>query len=140
MTGRNDKEREALRRLADDLVEDILNLSDEEILAETREEGVDPERQAAEMQTLFQRAALRANKERLAMAKAAVVSNAGRALSGAPTRVIDIGEARHRLRRIMSSQPVTLAARNETEMTDSDVLSMLEDLRELGLLDPGDEK
>lgn len=47
--------RKALDNLADALVEDILSLSDEEILAEFREDGIDLEQNAAEMRALFER-------------------------------------------------------------------------------------
>ena len=42
MTGNQKKERNALDRLADALVDDILNASDEEVLAEAEEDGIDP--------------------------------------------------------------------------------------------------
>jgi hypothetical protein len=50
--------RQQLDRLADAIVEDILNLSDEEILEEMREDGKDPEQVAVEMRVLFDRVAL----------------------------------------------------------------------------------
>lgn len=63
--------RKALDNLADALVEDILNASDEEILEEFREDHGDPERHAAEMRALFERAVEQARerrkKERIAM-------------------------------------------------------------------------
>lgn len=138
MTGRKDKERQALDRLADALVDDIMNTSDEDILAELKEEGVDPDRHAADMRARFEKAVIAANKTKLMAAKAAVAADRGPrpASASAP---IDMAEARSRLRRAMASQPMTLAARNETEMTDSDVLGMLEDLRNLGVLPPDGE-
>lgn len=138
MTGRKERERQALDRLADALVDDILNTSDEDILAELKEEGVDPDRQAADMRAQFEKAAVASNKAKLAAAKAAVAADRGPrpASASAP---IDMAEARRRLRSAMASQQMTLAARNETEMTDSDVLGMLEDLKDLGVLPPDGE-
>jgi hypothetical protein len=48
-------DREALDRLGDALVEDILAASDEEILAETKQDGEDPESVAAAMRALFEK-------------------------------------------------------------------------------------
>lgn len=138
MTGGKDRERLALNRLADALVEDVLNTSDEDILAELRDEGVDPHQFAASMQARFELAVIKANKAKLIEAKAAVAADHSR-LAGSPRAPIDMADARRRLRQAMASQPLTLAARNETDMSDSDVLGMLEDLQELGAL-PLDNK
>ena len=46
MTGENRKERDALNRLADILAEDILNTSDEDILAEFKMTEGDPAQNA----------------------------------------------------------------------------------------------
>ena len=42
MTGRKSGDREELDQLVDFLVEDALTVSDEEILAEARDEGIEP--------------------------------------------------------------------------------------------------
>lgn len=55
MAGDSKKERAALGRLADALVEDIINTSDEDILAEFRETHGDPEKHATEMRALFEK-------------------------------------------------------------------------------------
>lgn len=54
MTRNGDKERIALSRLADALSEDILNMSDEDILADFRETGQDPAQNATDMIALFE--------------------------------------------------------------------------------------
>jgi hypothetical protein len=50
---------------------------------------------------------------------------------------------RERLRRVLASCPpdtkLTLAARNEDDLSDADVLGMLQDLEELGIIVPSDE-
>ena len=48
--------RKALLNLADALVEDLMQLSDEELLAELREDGIDIEAEAARMRELCERA------------------------------------------------------------------------------------
>lgn len=137
MTARKNREREALERLEDALVNDVLNASDEDIIAEMKEEGIDPEQHAAQMRERFAAVVLQANKQRLLAAREAVAPARSRPFA-APAGPVDMAEARRRLRSVMASQPLTLAARKEkeTEMSDADVLGLLEDLRELGLLPP----
>ena len=135
MTGNNKKERTALDRLADAFVDDVLNASDEDILAEFRESHGDPARHAAEMRDLFEKSIISANKRRLAAAKAGAV--AARTTTIAPA---DIADARARLRAVLDAPnlppQLTLAARKENELSDSDIAGMLDDLRELGILPP----
>lgn len=144
MTGKDKEERAALDRLADAFVDDIFQASDEEILAEFTESHGDPAKSAADMRALFEKTVLATNKRRLKAAQASVA--ASRALArGMPTApAINIAEARQRLRRILASGTadvkLTLAARNEDELSDSDVLGMLEDLQELGVMPPDDDK
>jgi hypothetical protein len=64
MTGTRTTARQALDRLVDALVEDILNMSDEEILAEFREDHGDPERHVAEMRALVEKSVAIANERR----------------------------------------------------------------------------
>jgi hypothetical protein len=56
---------------------------------------------------------------------------------------VSLASARKQLRRALAAcsadARVTLAARNESELTDVDALGMLEDLAELGILPPDDE-
>lgn len=139
MTGKNSV-RAALGRLADALVEDILNASDEEMLAEARHDHADPDAVVAAMRVQFEKAVLAAGKARLDAARAAV---AGLRPAGAVTR-LDPAEARQRLERAMTQDPetarkLTLAARKGEGLSDSDVTGMLEDLAELGLI-PGPDK
>jgi hypothetical protein len=75
------------------------------------------------------------NKARLKAARAVLDAAASNARQAA--KVIDIAEARRKLRVILASGAVvgklTMAARNENELSDADVLTMIADLRELGL-------
>lgn len=133
-------EREGLDRLADDLVDDILSASDEEVLAEFRRSGDDPDQHAADMRALFEASVLAAKKRRLAQAKvgAAVRRDTENTIARPP----DMATARRRLRAILddptAQHGLTLAARKESELSDADILSLLDDLRELGVL-PSDE-
>jgi hypothetical protein len=139
MTDTDKKARESLGGLVDVLVEDVLAASDEEILAEFTEAHGDPAKNSAEMRALFEKSVLKANKDHLRAAKAGLA--ASRAL--VPTaKVVSLSDARERLRRVLASCPpdvkVTVAARNESELSDADVLGMLQDLEELGIITPDD--
>ena len=120
MTAKNNKERQALNRLADAFVDDILGLSGEEVLAEFAETHGDPAKNAADMRVLFEKTVIAANKRHLKAAQAAVA--AGRRPSAAPTQVIEIGTAREKLRRYLASASptleLTLAARKEDELSE----------------------
>ena len=126
--------REAIRRLQDALVEDILSASDEEISAEAAEQGVDLERQAEAMRSMFELKMLEARKAKLVAAKAAAVAyGAGHAQEGAmppaptgyraaPTKATD------------RAKQLTMAARNGAEQSERDVAGVEEDLAELAAL------
>jgi hypothetical protein len=141
MTRNNKKERDALLRLADLLAEDILNTPDDEILAEFRANG-DPDQNAAATRALFEKTVIAMNKQRLAAARAAVANNRRAGGQSSPASV-DIAEARRLLHRVQASsvdRPVTLAARKETELSDADVLSIVANLKELGVIPPDDSE
>ena len=127
--------RKALQALRQAMAEDIMAASDEEILTQFAEDAGSPEENAARMRTLFEKSILLANKGRLQAAKAGAA--AGRVSS--PVDAIPIGEARARLRLVLDAhahdKSFALAARKESELSDADVLDMLEAMRELGLLE-----
>jgi len=127
------KKSDALDRLVEALVADVLRASDQEILAEFHENGGDSEKLAADMRALFESSAVAANKSKLARAKAgAARAKSAPVHSSAP---IDIDAARKQLREILqagSTGQLTMAARKESELSDADVIGMLDDLQALG--------
>ncbi len=139
MTGADKKALRALSRLANALVEDVLTTSDWDTLAEFAEAYGDPSKNSDAMRTLFEKSVLNVRKARLRAAQAGV--GADRASSTA-RKVVSIENARGKLRRVLASCPphvkLTLAARNEDELSDADVLGMLQDLEELGIVAPDD--
>jgi len=131
------KEREALDRLADALVDDILNTPDEDILAEAAEDAGDPAKIAEEMRTLFERAALEDGKAKLAAARKAAA--AARRQGGAVVN-LDPNEARRRYKSTVAkdsalASKLTMAARKGEGQSGRDIDSAIEDLAELGALD-----
>lgn len=140
MTGSSKKEQNALCRLADLLVEDIFNMSDAEILQEFKEDGADPDAHAAEMRRIFEKSVIAAKKRRLVAAREGARANQSAQNAKLP---ISIADARARLRTVLSSSNapphLTFAARNERELSDSDIAGMIEDLQELGVNPPKDK-
>jgi hypothetical protein len=140
MTGKREN-RDALIRLADALAEDVLNASDEEILAEAREDKVDVESVAIARRSEFESLAAAIAKRRLAEAKAAVAAHR----SPATITRLDPGVARRRLERLIAQDPetaqkLTLAARKGQSLSDEDELGILADLDELDPQTDADER
>jgi hypothetical protein len=138
MTGSEDKDRKALERLNDALVEDILDMSDEDVLAEAKQDGTDPEAVAAAMAALFAKTVTAKRKARLAAAKAAVAADRGRpAAIAVPS---DPAEARRLLERLLARYPdtagkLTMAARKGKAgaLSDDEVFGLLEDFQGVGI-------
>ncbi len=134
MTGDQKMERNALDRLADALVDDILNASDEEVLAEAEEDGIDPARPTGRLSEVFERAATEAGKAKLAAARRDA-ANARR--SGARVVRIEPADARCRYDAMIAQDPkltekLTVAARKGEGQSERDIDSAIEDLAELG--------
>ena len=140
MTGADKKGREPLTHLADALVEDMLAASDQEIVAEFIETQGDPSKNAEAMRALFEKSVLKANKNRLRAAQAGLAADQAAPVN---SKIVSMANVRDRLRRALATCPpdmkLTLAARNENELSDADVLGMLQDLEELGIVEPDDE-
>jgi hypothetical protein len=135
--------REMLNHLADELVNDVLNTPDEEILSEAAEDFGSAQAVADHVRGILAKAQLQAAKQNLVAARRAVdqqndPERRAKVISLDPVR------ARRALKNILqdcsSDLPITLAARKETELSDSDVLTMLEDLQSLGLFNPDFEE
>lgn len=134
MTGNNSGS-DPLASAIDMLVQDILEMSDEELLREVKERGEDPKEIAERMRALFGKAIAVQGRQRLAAARSAVNADASRR---ATSMNRDPAAARRRLDSIMQRFPgtaakLTMAARKGNGLSDNDVLSMLEDLEELGI-------
>lgn len=129
-----------LFRVAETLVHDILAMSDEDIVAEANEDGLDVSAEAERLRALMVDAKLQAGKAKLREAQRQVSS--GRAQREQATPITDIQVARRMLAKAQRSdesihQGLMLAARKANtpidDLSDNDVLSLANDLRELGL-------
>lgn len=142
MTGKPKDAREALRRLADALAEDVLNAPDEQVLEDAAEIYGNADRLAADMLRLFEQTASEQGKARLAAARAAIATEHRR-----PARTVrlDPAAARRRLHQLIAADPetarkLTMTARKGEGLSDDDVYGMLEDFEELGVSPPRDSQ
>jgi hypothetical protein len=143
MTGpKNDEER--LEYLIESIEDSILSASNEEIVEDFRSNGQDPAQIASSAMALIRGQLNAHRKQRLATARQGYLRAVGQqfASRSLPT---DPRERRGLLERIMSAETqlpaeLTLAFREGKEISDRDVTSMLEDLAELGFLDPEDSQ
>ncbi len=138
MTGRKNEPRDELARLTESLVEDILETSDDEVLAEAAEDFDDVDAVVDHAKELIEGAIVEAGKRRMRRAKEAVGDRHQR---GEPN-VIHLPDEKKReiLRRLAAQQPqsiekITQAARKEGELTGNDLDAMLEALFQLGAID-----
>ena len=140
MTGNPKDDRESLDRLAAAMIDDILEASDEDLIAEILEEGSNPTAEAEAMRGVIERAARECGKSLLREAKAAIAA----AKDPEPKKVfsLDAAAARRKLAAILTRDPLarglSMAARKESELSDSDVFGMLADIEEVEAL-PEDE-
>ena len=135
----DDDARQKLSRVLDPLVDDILSLSDEEILAETQEGGGDPALLAAEVGNELAAAMSAVGKKRLAEARAAI--NSVSTLRRHPsittmslpdkTRILQQFAANDR----PLQNRLTMAARKGDGISEEEIDTVLLDLIELGALD-----
>jgi hypothetical protein len=134
MTANCKDDREALDRLMSVLVDDMLNAPEEELIAEILAEGRNPTEEAEAVRVAIEEAARRCGRSRLKAAKDALA-----VVWATPNQNVvrlDAVAARQRLAAILKQKVdsgVSLAARNQTQLSDSDVLGMLADLDALGV-------
>ena len=136
MSGVTKKPGSELSRLREELAADVMGTSDEEIFAEVRDRGVDPEAAATRVASVLQRAILDSGKEKMAAARESLQKQKAAEDTREP---VDIAKARALLEKAAKSdanlqQRLTLAARNGDSLPDGDVQSLVDDLLELGIL------
>lgn len=134
-----DDPRQKLLSILDPLVEDILSMSDEDVLAEAREEGLDLDAASAEVATVLAAAQAAAGRARLAAARAQV-DGVRSFRSRSSITGLSASEKEIILRRFSANdnplqERLTMAARNGQSLTEQEVDTVLLDLVELGALD-----
>ena len=132
-------ESERLEAMFDALGESICNESDEEILEDLRQEGIDPEAEAARLRTMMLDTVKAFQQRRLIVAR----EGYRRRVEQLEKRKYPIPESAQERRSLFSfvlQQPqcarlVTAQYRELNDLTDDDIETYLEDLAELGVLD-----
>ena len=140
MTKHRLTESEQLDLLADTLVQDILELSDEEVVVEAKDRFSDPKPEIDRLRSVIDSALLRASKTKLTEAR---ISLAAYKKDSPSNNVVALSTAQKRtlIERFTAQdtelqQKLTLAARKgEGIQTENDIEGMFEDLIELGLID-----
>ena len=124
------KKAPGVTRLEDEMVEDVFAMSDAEIDAELREEGVDIDAFDKEMDDLFASALAEGGQRRLQNARKAVDLHHERQKRKEQQKSQD--ELRAQIAAIVAGNTeLTMAARNFEKEHDGDLEGVLEDLQEL---------
>ena len=137
MTDKEKMAREKLFRLQDALADDLQNLSDDEILAEAKENGENVEEIATHTSSLISDVIRKNGQHRLAAARAAYDANTP--ADGANVLKFSLSKKREIVNAFAKNdngfeEKLTLAARNGKD-TEADIDSLLEDLIDLGEID-----
>lgn len=127
-----------LVRLADELVADVMGLTDTELLAEIAAEGLDPQIEAKRLRAMVAAATAQSGKTRLVAARAEI----DRSAMSARTNIhrLSLKDRAGVLARFANDDAklksrLTMAARNGDGITEQEMDSILADLRELGAID-----
>ncbi len=134
----SDRPRSPIDRLADELVADIMSMSDAELLAEVEAEGLSAEDEAGRIRGIVSGAITRAAKSRLKAARAEI-DRAARIPRG-QVHQLPIRDRAAVLVRFANDDAklksrLTIAARNGEGITEKEMDDILADLRELGAID-----
>ena len=127
-----------IARLADELVADIMSMSDAELLAEAEAEGLDVEEEANCIRAIISTATTQAGKSRLQAARAEIDRSGGAARG--QVHQLPIKDRAAVLVRFANDDAklksrLTMAARNGEGITEKEMDDILADLRELGAID-----
>ena len=130
---------ERLHSLANAMADSVEATSDEQLLLEARSAGVDPSQTKSRVQELL-RSVVKASKQRRLERAQAEYEASVAAFHGATVKIPAVPkEQRALLKCVFKTHPqirtVTLQHREFSELTDSDVQSLLTQLEQLGMLE-----
>jgi poly(3-hydroxyalkanoate) synthetase len=125
------KNKKELMRLADELVEDLLKATDEEIMSDAIEDGFDVAQAVSSVSEIIEKNRFLKAQETLKKEKNVIIQYPAR-----KDKVIDIEEARKRIRRAYDENPsYMMAARFGESIPDDDVIDMYKQMVKHGLID-----
>lgn len=128
-----------LLQLADALVDDLMSLSDDELLAEVREAGADPEALATSIREKIEARIATDSKARLGKARDALAA-ARAARASADVVSLPLARKQEILGQFAANdgqlrQRLTMAARKGEGASEREIDDILRDLRDLGAID-----
>lgn len=127
-----------IERVADMLFRDLLETSDEEILAEAIEDGIDVEKEIEKITSIISEVSFVSGQEKLAAAKRELIERRKQATKN-PFHSLSSQKKREIINALRSNDnlkdKVTLAARNENNLSETDIESRLQSLYELKVID-----
>ena len=132
----NDKPRGKLPIfIANNIVEDILEASDEEIVNEAQSAFEDVDLEIEKTKKLIQSAVMKSRKQRLFTAKKQLEGKRS-SQGGENILTLSFVQKKQLIEQAKQSVPsLTLAARNEEDITETDADGMLQDLIDLDVID-----
>lgn len=121
-----------LKKLTDDLLNDLLEATDEEIVMEAIEEDVNVDKAVASVRSLIEQNKYKIAQKKIKSQKSGFLRQKG--------KIINIVEARRKIIKTLEQNPfyensLTMAARSGENMPDEDILGCYEDMVELGLIE-----
>ena len=123
------------KAVADILVDDILESSDEEILSDAHHKYDDVDAEVSKTRELIHSAIMESRKSKMALAEKQLIDNKDRSKSN-NILTLPVGTKRKLIEEAKRSVgSLTLAARNEEKMSETDTDSVLQDLIDLGVID-----
>jgi hypothetical protein len=130
---------ERLHAFANAMADSVEAASDEQVLLDARSAGVDPNQTKSHVQQLFRGVVKASKQRRLEQAQAEYKSSLAAFCAATAQLPAQRAEQRALLIRVFQTHPeirsVTLQHREFSEMTDSDVQTLLRQAEQLGLLD-----
>jgi hypothetical protein len=138
------KAEEEMAHLLDFLAESVLDVSDEDLLIEAREDGEDPEAIVPQVTAVIESAVAAAAQNRRGRIRDAYRTK----VASMRDRVLDLpattAERLDLLKSVLASNPglqpvLTLQHRDLNDLTESDIEGYLRKLHELGVLDLGED-
>lgn len=127
-----------IQRLRDAALANLEATSDEQLLLELKEDGVNPEQQASETKAAMQASVAAALRTKLAVARSAALASAAK--RDRPKGRPSLERLKEMVLGALRSNPnVGLAFRDGTRQTDADFISLYDDLIETGVIEKGDD-
>jgi hypothetical protein len=137
MTNSKNKATSQIERIADMIFRDLLETSDEEILVEAAEDGMDIKKEVERISSIISEASFISGKAKLAAAKKALLERKTAKLR--PFHSLSIQKKKEIMHNLESNdnlrKEVTLAARNENELSEVDLEAYLQSLYDLKVID-----